>query len=169
MNPRPTAAELDRVLTLLGTDLALDYPGPSGWWEDADLELRADDGRLPNTTDIAVVSRERAADQLLVNRLKTQKGELTALGHPEYGSRHHELIGEPNVERTRNLIKMYVLEALSHEPRIAEIVDCEVTAAHHPPRDVVRIDAVVRLHREPQPRNLVVPFSLLGPTEAALS
>lgn len=165
MSPaRPTAAEVDRVLTLLGTDLALAFPGPSGWFEDADLRLQRSQGTVPATVDVAVVSRVEAADQLLVNRLKTQKGELAALGHPDYGSRHHELVGQPNVERTRNLVKLYVLEALSHEPRIAEILDCTVASDRRQP-DVVRIEVAVRLHREPQVRNLVVPFSLAGPTE----
>ena len=161
---RPSAAELDRVLTLLGTDLALEHPGPSGWFEDADLGVRPPDGRLPRLVDLGVVARTDAADQMLVNRLKTQKGELAPLGHPEYGSRHHELVGEPNVERTRNLVKLHVLEALSHEPRIAEILDCTVTTARRQP-DAVRVEIVVRLHCEPHPRNLVVPFSLLGPGE----
>ena len=162
MSPaRRGAAEIDRVLTLLGTDLALDHPGPSGYWEDADLLLTTTD-RLPPTRDVAVVTGVAAAEQLLVNRLKTGKGELAALGHPEYGSRHHELVGEPNVERTRNLVKLHVLEALSHEPRIEKVLDCTVAADHSPPREVVRILITVRLRGEPVPRNLVVPFSLAG-------
>ncbi len=160
---RPSAAELDRVLRLLGTDLALSFPGAAGYWEDADLGVAAPDGRIPVTRDLAVVARTDAADQLLVNRLKTQRGELAALGHPEYGSRHHELIGEPNTERTRNLIKKHVLEALAHEPRIEKILSCDVSAAHQPPRDVVRIEIVVQLYREARPLNLVVPFSFAGP------
>ncbi len=82
------------------------------------------------------------------------------LGHPEYGSRHHELMGQPNTERTRALIKLYVLEAMSHEPRVAEIHRCDVVAAHEPPRDVVRISMEVEIVGEPDRRNLVVPFSL---------
>jgi phage baseplate assembly protein W len=164
MTSRPSAAELDRVLTLLGTDLALDYPGPSGWFENADLRVRRAAGTVPSTVDLAVVARTEAADQLLANRLKTQKGELAELGHPDYGSRHHDLIGEPNVERTRNLVKIYVLEALSHEPRIAEIIDCTVSADRRAP-DLVRIEIFARLHREPHLLNLVVPFSLAGPAE----
>jgi len=157
---RRTGAEVDRVLTMLGTDLALDYPGPAGFWEDADLALAAPTGQLPQLLDVGVADRLRAADQLLVNRLKTQKGELAALGHPEYGSRHHELIGQPNVERTRNLVKRHVLEALSHEPRVEEVLDCKVSADHQPPRDTVRIEVTARLRGEPTPLNLVVPFSL---------
>jgi phage baseplate assembly protein W len=163
----PSAAEVDRVLRLLGTDLALDYPGSAGWWEDADLAVAMPPDRFPHVRDLAVAAREAAADQLLVNRLKTQQGELASLGHPQYGSRHHELLGEPNTERTRALIKMHVLEALSHEPRIERVLRCEVTAAHDPPRDVVRIDLLVRLHRQPVPHNLVVPFSLSGPLEGS--
>lgn len=158
MSPR-TGAEIDRRLRLLGTDLALSYPGPAGWWEDADLATTVPD-RAGATVDLGVVAGVAAADQLFVNRLKTRKGELAALGHPEYGSRHHELIGQPNVDRTRALIKLHVLEALSHEPRIAKIRRCDVTAAHEPPRNVVRIVIEIDVIAEPVPRLLVVPFDL---------
>jgi phage baseplate assembly protein W len=157
---RRNAAAVDRVLKLLGTDLALDYPGPSGYWEDADLAIAPPTGRLPPSVDLGVASRLAAADQLLVNRLKTHKGELEPLGHPGYGSRHHDLIGYPNTESTRNLIKLHVLEALSHEPRIEKVLACKVRAAHTPPRDTVRIEISVRLWGEPQPLNFVVPFNL---------
>ena len=157
---RRNAAEVDKVLTLLGTDLALDFPGPSGFWEDADLAVAPPSGRLPATLDLATVSRLAAADQLVVNRLKTHQGELAPLGHPEYGSRHHELIGQPNVERTRNLIKLHVLEALAHEPRLEKILECTVRPDHDPPRDAVRIEITVRLRGEISPLNLVVPFNL---------
>ena len=154
-----SAAEIDRRLELLGRDLALFYPGPAGWWEDADLATSVPD-RAGAAVDIDVVDGVEAADQLFVNRLKTHKGELAPLGHPEYGSRHHELIGQPNVDRTRALIKLHVLEALSHEPRIAKIRRCDVTPAHTPPRDVVRIVIDIDVIGEPNPRLLVVPFDL---------
>lgn len=157
---RRTGAEIDRVLLLLGTDLALDYPGPAGFWEDGDLTVVTGTARLPLTRDLGVVSGVGAADQLLVNRLKTRRGELAELGHPEYGSRHHQLIGQPNTERVRNLIKRHVLEALGQEPRIEKVLACTVRPGHVPPRDVVRIEITARLRGEPHPRNLVVPFSL---------
>lgn len=160
---RPSGAEIDRVLTLLGTDLALDYPGAAGWWEDADVATttRRDIGDRP--VDVAIASREQAADQLIANRLKTQRGELASLGHPDYGSRHHELIGEPNVERTRTMVKLHVLDALAREPRIEEVLECTVTAGTPARRGDVNIAVTVRLHRDPTPRNMVVPFSLVGP------
>lgn len=148
-------------LALLGRDLALTYRTTSGTFEDGDLALVESTSRTTGRRrDLAVVDDVEAATQLLANRLKTQRGELAPLGHPEYGSRHHELIGEPNIERTRSLIKLYVLEALRHEPRIAEIIDCRVTAAHQPARNVVRIVLEVSLIDRPTPLNLVVPFDL---------
>jgi phage baseplate assembly protein W len=160
---RRSPATLDRLMRELGTDLALFFAGPSGFFDDGDLRAEIPANRVPRRRDIAVVSGVASAQQLLVNRLMTHQGELAPLGHPEYGSRHHELIGEPNVERTRNLIKLHVLEALSHEPRIDKILSCRVFAPHDPPRDIVRIELDVQLvpgSGEPNPLNLVVPFSL---------
>ncbi|MFP4423037.1 MAG: GPW/gp25 family protein [Desulfococcaceae bacterium] len=155
-------ANPDIRMKRLGADLALEYPGAAGWWEDGDLRVvRRKRGR---DRDLDLVTGVESADQMLINRLKTHKGELTPLGHPEYGSRHHELIGEPNVERTRRLIKLYVLEALSHEPRIEKVLAIAVTAPpaspSGPPRDQVRIVIDLKLIDEDRPRNLVVPFSL---------
>lgn len=156
---RRTAAALDVLMKRLGTDLELSYAGPGGYFEDADLTT-ARAGRGPRRADLAVVAEIAAAEQLLANRLKTQRGELAPLGHPDYGSRHHELIGEPNTERTRNLIKLYVLDALSHEPRVEKVLGVTVYAPHDPPRDQVRIELDVLLIEQDTPLNLVVPFSL---------
>lgn len=157
---RRTAAELDLLMRQLGRDLDLDFRGPAGFFEDADLATARAADRSPRVTDLAVVRDLDAAEQLLANRLKTHQGELAPLGHPEYGSRHYELIGQPNTQRTRNLIKLYVLEALAREPRVEKVLDCKVYAPHDPPRDQVRIELDVRLIGEPNPLNLVVPFSL---------
>lgn len=156
---RRSPAALDRLMRELGVDLALRFAGPAGFFEDADLDAALTD-RVPRRRDLQTVSGLDAADQLLANRLKTQRGELAALGHPDYGSRHHELIGEPNVERTRNLIKLHVLDALSREPRVQKVLSCRVFAPDDPPRSDVRIVLEVRLIDEPNPLNLVVPFSL---------
>ncbi|HET9933947.1 MAG TPA: GPW/gp25 family protein [Polyangiaceae bacterium] len=155
-NPR----SLDKIAPLFGKDLALDYAQSGGFFEDADLRS----GRRPNAPgirrDLSVASGIENITQAIANRLKTRRGELAALGHPEYGSRHHELVGEPNVERTRNLIKLYVLQALRQEPRIEKVLKATVRAEHEPPREVVRVELEVRVIGEPVPLNLVVPFSL---------
>jgi phage baseplate assembly protein W len=157
---RRSAAQLDLLSRRLGRDLALEFPGPSGYWEDADLGP-ARRGH-PVRYDVGVVDGMRAAEQMLINRLKTHRGELAALGHPDYGSRHHELVGQPNVARTRDLVKLHVLDALRREPRIREVTRCEVRAESAPPREVVRIDIDLVLIEEDTPLNLVVPFSLSG-------
>jgi phage baseplate assembly protein W len=155
---RPRSFEAIRPL--LGRDLSLDYALGGGFFEDADLGSTLRRERTGGPRDLTIADGIEALTQALANRLKTKKGELAALGHPEYGSRHHEMIGQPNVERTRNLIKLYVLQALRDEPRIEKVLAAAVRPEHTPPRDTVRIEATIRVVGVPTPLNLVVPFSL---------
>jgi phage baseplate assembly protein W len=149
---------IQTVAPFMGRDLKLDYASTAGFFEDGDL----------SSSKVGVLRDLDRADgldnftQAIANRLKTRKGELAALGHPEYGSRHHELIGQPNVQRTRNLIKLYVLQALAQEPRIEKVVAATVTAEHSPPRDTVRIELQVSVIDSRKQLNLIVPFSLGG-------
>lgn len=64
--------------------------------------------------------------QAVILRLLTPRGELAALGHPEYGSRVHELIGRENNTAQRNLLKLFILEALKLEPRVEKVVELKV-------------------------------------------
>ncbi len=144
---------------LLGRDLLLRYTSSSGFFEDADLL----DQRRGVDRDVQLADGLANLEQALANRLKTHKGELAPLGHPDYGSRHHELIGEPNVDRTRHLIKLYVLQALRDEARIEKVLSARVLPEHQPPRDTVRIELQLRLRGEPHVLNLVLPFSLGAP------
>ena len=77
-------------------------------------------------TDLGRVTGRRNLEQAIILRLLTPRGELAALGHPEYGSRLHELIGTPNTETTRNRMRLFILETLQQERRIAEIVEVTV-------------------------------------------
>jgi phage baseplate assembly protein W len=65
--------------------------------------------------------------QAVILRLLTPRGELAALGHPAYGSRVHELIGRENTTTQRNLLKLFILEALKFEPRIDKVAELAVT------------------------------------------
>ena len=150
---------LDRFTAQVGRDLRLDFAQHGGFYEDADLGAGRLDTRAFDT-DLALVTGLPAFEQAIAMRLKTRRGELAPLGHPEYGSRHHELMGEPNTQRTRDLIKLYVLQALRDEPRIRRVQSCEVAAEHAPPRETVRITLVVEVIDAPTPLNLVLPFSL---------
>ncbi len=154
--PRRT---LQTLKPFQGRDLALVYALRQGYFEDADLAAaRSPQGGVQR--DITLTDGIANFTQAVANRLKTRQGELAPLGHPTYGSRHHELLGEPNVARTRNLIKLYVLQALRDEPRIEKVLEVKVSAEHQPPRDTVRIELTVRVLGEPAPLNLVLPFSL---------
>ena len=156
---RRTFAEVQTLTTRLGRDLGLSWAGPAGAFTDGDLAEQSRQDLTRQVRDLNTVAGVDQAVQFLVNRLMTRKGELAPLGHPDYGSRHHELIGEPNTERTRNVIKIHVLEALRHEPRVAKVLRCVVDAGSRP-RETVRIVIDVRLIDEPTPLNLVVPFEL---------
>ena len=126
-----------------------------------DLAVR----RRPGTgeTDLATLDGADNLRQALLLRLLTPVGELAALGHPSYGSRLFELLGERNTERTRNRAKLYTLQALAAEPRIQEVRLVQVTPN---PGDRNRIDirvAVVAGEAETL-LNLVFPFFLEGGT-----
>jgi phage baseplate assembly protein W len=79
--------------------------------------------------------------QAIVLRLLTPLGILSDLGHAAYGSRLQELVGELNTPVTRNRAKVYVLQALAQEPRVAKVTKLVV----QPPKitgrtDTLRID-----------------------------
>ncbi len=164
MSPAPVRRSYAQIQDLhrrLGRDIQLSWAGPSGSFTDSDLAATRRPGLSGEIIDLSVASEVPAAVQFLVNRLSTRRGELTALGHPDYGSRHHELIGEPNTERTRNLVKLYVLEALRQEPRVAKVLHCVVRTLPHE-HSVVRVELRIRLLDQDEPLNLVVPLDLAG-------
>jgi phage baseplate assembly protein W len=96
--------------------------------------VATDTRRIPNRVgvlrDIGVVGGRDNLGQAVLLRLLTPLGELAALGHPDYGSRLHTLIGDRNTDTRRALVRLYILESLAREPRIAEVV--EVAVAPHP-------------------------------------
>jgi phage baseplate assembly protein W len=97
--------------------------------------------------------------QALVLRFLTPMGELAVLGHPNYGSRLAELIGELNTETNRNRAKLFVLQALALEPRVQKVVAVDVTQNR---RDPTQMD--IRISLLPidadSPLNLVFAFRL---------
>lgn len=83
--------------------------------------------RSVRVRDFATVNDRDNLAQAISIRLLTQKGELAGLGHPEFGSRLPELIGEKRTDTTRNLAKLYVIESLKQERRIEKIVEVSVS------------------------------------------
>lgn len=86
--------------------------------------------RLPTKpglfVDIGAMSGRDNLAQAIILRLLTPRGELSSLGHPQYGSRLHSLIGEQNTETTRNLAKLYIMESLQMESRIEKVLELSV-------------------------------------------
>lgn len=109
--------------------------------------------------DLETLTAENNLKQALLLRFITQRGELEPLGHPNYGSRLFELIGEPNTQTNRNRAKLYVLEALAQEPRVAETLNVKVETARAD-RGQLNIDVTVRPIQSDTPLNLVFLFSL---------
>lgn len=125
---------------------------------------RGDDLRTEKRSgavDLALVDGTPNLQQALLLRFLTRTGELAELGHPEYGSRLYQLIGELNTETNRNRAKLYVLEALQAEPRVAEVLAVTVVQSL---QDRTRVDITVRLRAidADTPVNLVLPFFLAG-------
>ena len=86
-----------------------------------DVDLRRVANRTGRYDDMGTVSGRDNLAQAIMMRLLTPSGELAPLGHPEYGSRLHELIGRENTETNRNLARLYILQSLQMEPRVAEV------------------------------------------------
>lgn len=138
---------------IYGTDLKLflesqsDYAGLG-----ADLSV-------DKSGDYEIVSGRENLGQAILHRLMTRKGELSDIGHPQYGSRLHELIGEPNNDRTRELLKLYAKECISQEPRVKDIVRLLVSTMEGV-TDSVMLDITVMPIKSSVPLNLVFPFYL---------
>lgn len=100
----------------LATDIRLDDTSELG------SDLRIFKG------DIDVLGGGLNLGQALSNRLRTIKGELSELGHPDYGSELFEFIGQPNDRTTRARMRLAIRDAIRLEPRVKEIVSIKVEA-----------------------------------------
>jgi phage baseplate assembly protein W len=117
--------------------------------------VRPESGR----TDLQKLAGVDNLKQALLLRFLTPVGELALLGHRDYGSRLHTLIGERNNETNRNRAKLYVLEALAAEPRVREVLAVDVlTRRSEPTRLDVHVS--VKVVDQDAPLNLVFPFFL---------
>ena len=114
---------------------------------------------LDRGIDLEVLIGQDNLEQALLLRFMTPVGELSVLGHPNYGSRLFELIGERNIEANRNKAKLFVLQALGDEPRVKEILKVNVTQNRAVPT-LMNIDIWLKPIDSVKPLNLVFPFSV---------
>lgn len=136
-----------------GTDLVLTMKK-----DPKDESIKPDLG-LSRTGDLATLSGKDVIVQAIRNRLATRKGELTELGHPEYGSLLEEMIGEPNTEDTRRIIETLVRECLKYEPRIESILSVSATTEEST-KDCVDINVHIRLKETGGTLTVTYPFYL---------
>jgi phage baseplate assembly protein W len=117
--------------------------------------------RRPETgqVDLATLGEVDNLVQALLLRFLTPVGGLAPLGHPDYGSRLEELIGELNSETNRNRAKLYVLQALAAEPRVKKVVSVGVSRNEARPEQM-DIDIWLVPVDADSPLNLVFPFFL---------
>ncbi len=114
--------------------------------EHADLRLKLrDDG----TVDLALSGRDLDTTagidnliQALQMRFLVYKGELARLSHPRYGSRVHELIGEPMDRANLGLLRRYVRQTILSDPRVGSIARLELRPLPHDP-SAVEVDATI--------------------------
>ncbi len=111
--------------------------------------------------DIASVSGRDNLVQALNLRLNARKGELRELGHPNYGSRLHTLLGKLNNTVNRKLLEAYTRECLRQEPRVKDIIHIDVEPSKTEPGSV-SVHAAVKPIESPEPLNLVFPFHFEG-------
>lgn len=128
-----------------GADLRLTAAGPG---------LR--DVQVVASGDLGTVDGPDAAVQALTLRLLVRRGELGPLGWPDYGSRLHELIGEPDVPRTRLRLAQYARAAIADDWRVQEVAELAVSTN----RFEARIDLQVVLASTPDPLRLTVSVPL---------
>src|SRR4051812_20182395 len=129
----------------------------------ADLRLRETGGNLDLTRDDAgdldLAAGSDNIVQALTLRLLVRRGELAPLGWPDYGSRLHELIGEPNVVRTRALLMTFAQAAIEQDPRVDRVRDIRARVPDGE-RNVVRLEIDILLISQPSPVNLVFDIPL---------
>ncbi len=119
--------------------------------------LRANNGDL-KTVD----GRENLA-QAIINRLLTRKGELRRLGHPQYGSRLYQLVGELNNARVRGMAEIYIRESLAHEKRIVEITRIEFAPiSRSQGRNVMQASISVLPTGSQSPITIAIPINTEG-------
>jgi len=130
-----------------------------------DLKLKFDLSGADLTTihegDFGTISEEDNLAQAIITRLSTDEGELYDIGHADYGSRLHEVIGEVNNAETRDRIKTLVENCLVQETRIKEVANVNVIKDPHD-LHAVDIEITVIPIKGKGSLTIIFPFRLEG-------
>jgi len=118
-------------------------------------------GPVGSSGDLTLAVGNDNAVQALSLRLRVRKGELSLLGWPDYGSRLHELIGEPDLPRTRLKAQVFARDAIEGDPRVKQVQSVDLVPIPGE-RNLLRLAMSVLLIDEQTPLNLVFDLALEG-------
>jgi phage baseplate assembly protein W len=124
----------------LGRDLLVAPFLSATTWDSLDLTTAGSGANL----DLQVVEGVDALRQALLLRLLTPQGSLAALGHADYGSRLHELVGSEFTEAARLLARAFVLQAVRQERRVERVLALNVERQEPSRPDSLRLTLVVQ-------------------------
>jgi phage gp46-like protein len=128
----------------LGKDLLVTPFFEADEWDRLDLILHPTGNVYRDEpADMAAARGVENLQQALILRLLTPLGSLKDLGHANYGSRLHELIGEENVTAVQLRARAYVIQAIAQEKRVAKILSLEIAPTAPDAPDRLRIHARV--------------------------
>jgi phage baseplate assembly protein W len=128
----------------LGRDLLVAPFLSATTWDSLDLVPTAPGPGRSASRDLQVVEGVDALRQALLLRLLTPLGSLAALGHAEYGSRLHELVGSGFTEAARLLARAFVLQAVRQERRVERVLALNVERQEPSRPDSLRLTLVVQ-------------------------
>lgn len=127
--------------------------------KDVMVDFDIDDVKISASNDLTIAEGETNLAQAVVNRLRTNVGELEL--HPNYGSRLATIIGEPPTDFTLNLAKRHIREALLQEPRIQTINSIK-TSYTDDLRNVIQAEIEITAIESEQPLNIIWPIFITG-------
>ena len=132
-------------------------------WGSLDLQVVAGGGgglRLSGPVqDLGTVTGRENLAQALTLRLLTAQGALEPLGHPDFGSRLVSLIGGSNNQATRNLARLYVIEAVRQEHRVQALTALSVVPVPAQP-DTLQVALTVKPANDADPLSLTLDVTL---------
>jgi phage baseplate assembly protein W len=128
----------------LGGDLLVAPFLSATTWDSLDLTPTATGPDLAARIDLRAVEGVDALRQALLLRLLTPQGSLAALGHADYGSRLHELVGSEFTEAARLLARAFVLQAVRQERRVERVLTLTVERQEPSRPDSLRLTLIVQ-------------------------
>lgn len=128
----------------LGRDLLVAPFLAATTWDALDLTQTSQGADLTAKVDLQVVAGVDALRQALLLRLLTPLGSLAALGHPDYGSRLHDLVGTEFTDAARLRARAYVLQAVAQERRVEGVLALTVERQEPSRPDSLRLSLIVR-------------------------